>query len=253
MARLLSLDFLIGGARSFALLNDVFRKEGRTMETLNTLVVYPVKEMLAKIASFIPTLGSALLILSIGWVIAKVIKDVAHKLLKTIRFDAIVSKAGIADVLAKSGIKYTASEMIAVLTYWIVMVMVLVMTINALGLTVASQLFERLIAYIPNVVYAVFVLVSGMFLANFVSGIVYAAANNANMPKPELLGKVSKWAIVLFAVSVSLEELGIAPLLVGTTFNIFFGAVCFSLALAFGLGGKETAAKYLDDLRKKRL
>ena len=99
---------------------------------------------------------------------------------------------------------------------------------------------------------AVFCAVIGMFLANFVAGIVHAAARNTNIPSPELLGRVSRYAIVIFAVSMSLEELGIAPLLVGTTFNIFFGAICFGLALAFGLGGRDAAAKFIEDLRKRR-
>jgi hypothetical protein len=63
---------------------------------------------------------------------------------------------------------------------------------------------------------------------------------------------VSRWAIILFAGTISLRELGIAPLLVTTTFNIILGGVCLALALAFGLGGKDAAARYLEELRKKR-
>jgi len=228
------------------------RKEGRTMMTFDTLVIYPVREMLAKIASFIPTLVGALLILSIGYIAAKVIRDIAIRLFKAIRFDTVADKAGISDVLDKSGIKLRLSEMLRVLVYWLVMIMVFVMTVNALGLTVASALLERLFAYIPNVISAVFVLVLGMFLANFVSGIVHATAKNTNVPKPELLGKISKYAIIIFAATISLEELGIAPLLVGTTFHIILGAICLALALSFGLGGKEAAARYLEELKKKR-
>jgi len=222
------------------------------MTYFDTLIVYPIKEMIAKVAGFIPVLFGALLILVVGGIAAKIMRDMVYSFLKAIRFDAIADKAGVADVLDKGGIKFTASEMLGALVYWLVIVMVLVMTVNALGLTVASQLLERLFAYIPNVISAVFVLVLGLFLANFVTGIVYTAAKNTNVPSPELLGKVSRWAIILFTATISLEELGIAPLLVGTTFNILFGAVCLGLALAFRLGGKDAAAKFLDDLRKKR-
>ncbi len=223
------------------------------METLNILVVYPIKEMLAKIASFIPGLVSAMVVLTVGLVAAKMIKDIVYRVLKTMRFDAIISKVGISDILAKSGIKHTASEAIGSLVYWVVIVMVLIMTANAVGLTSASLLTERLLAYMPSVAYAAFVLAFGLLLAGFVGGIIYAVANNAGLPKPELMGKVSKWAIALSAATIAVEELGIAPLFVGTTFYIFFGAVCFGLALAFGLGGRETAQKYLDDFKKGRL
>ncbi len=216
------------------------------------LVVYPLKEMLAKVASFIPTLVGALLILVFGYIVAKVIRDLVHQLLKAIRLDSIADRAGISDVLNKGGLKATASGLLSDLVYWLVAIMVLVMTVNALGLTIASQLLERLFAYIPSVISAVFILVLGMFFATVVDSLVLATARNTNVPNPDLLGKISRWAIIVFAVSMSLEELGIAPLLVGTTFNIFFGAVCFGLALAFGMGGRDAAARFIEELKKRR-
>ena len=215
-------------------------------------VVYPVKEMLAKVASFIPTLVGALLILVVGYFVARVIRDLVHQLLKAIRFESIADKAGISDVLSKGGIKMTTSGLLADLVYWLVAIMVLVMTVNALGLTIASQLLDRVVAYIPDVISAVFALVLGMFFANVVDGLVQATAKNTSVPNPEILGKVSRWAIIIFAVSISLEELHIAPLLIGTTFNIFFGAICLGLALAFGLGGRDAAARYIEELKKRR-
>ncbi len=216
------------------------------------LIVEPIKEMLAKVLGYVPTLVGALVILIIGWIVAKVIKGLVSRGLKLIQFDKLVEKAGIPQILTKGGVKLTARELLSALAYWLVMIMVLIMVVNALGLTVSSNLLEGLLAYVPNVIAAVFALVLGMFLANFVSGIVRTAASNANLPKPELLGGITQWAIVIFTITVSLKELGIAPLLVTSTFNIFFGAVCLALALAFGLGGKETAARYLEELRERR-
>jgi hypothetical protein len=85
-----------------------------------------------------------------------------------------------------------------------------------------------------------------------VSGIVRTAAGNANLPSPEMFAGISRWAIIIFAVTISLGELGIGTLLVTTTFNIILGGICLALALAFGLGGKDAAARYLEELRTKR-
>ena len=216
-----------------------------------TVIVEPTKEMLTKIANFIPNLIGALVILILGWVIAKIIKGIVNRILLLIRFDLIAEKAGVASILSKGAIKLTARQMISNLAYWLVMIMILVMVVNALGLTVASQLLEGLLAYIPKVIAAIFVLVLGMFLGNIVSGVVRTACSNANLPKPEMLGNISQWAIVVFAVTISLRQLGIAPLLVTTTFNILFGGICLALALAFGLGGRDIAAKYLEELRRR--
>ena len=216
------------------------------------LVVEPLVEMLKRIAIFIPTLVGVLVILIAGWIIAKIIGGIVNRLLNVIHFNMIADKGGISEVLRKGGLKTTASQIISSLVYWLIMIMVLIMVVNALGLTVATQPLEDLFAYIPNVIAALIILVLGMFLGNFVSGLVRTAAGNANIPKPEMFGGISKWAIFIFAITISFKELGIAPLLVTSTFNIFFGALCFALALAFGLGGKDIAAKFLEDLIKNQ-
>ncbi len=217
-----------------------------------SLIITPIREMLTKILGYLPTLLGALIILIVGWIIAKIIKRLIETLLKAIRFDTLADKAGITGILKKGNLKVTASEVVSGLVYWLVIIMVLVMVVNALGLSEASGVLASLFAYVPNVIAALFVLVVAMFLASFVSGIVRTAAGNANLPRPELYAGVSRWAIIIFAVTIALGELGIATLLVTATFNIILGGVCLALALAFGLGGKDAAAKYLDELMKKR-
>jgi Na+/H+ antiporter NhaC len=216
------------------------------------LVLEPVTQMLTRILGYLPVLLGALVILIVGWLVAKAIRRIVDWLLKTIRFDTLADKAGISEVLRKGNLKTTAREVVSGLVYWLIMIMVLVMVVNALGLPKASDILASLFAYVPKVIAALLVLVVAMFLASFVSGIVRTAAGNANLPRPEIFAGISRWAITIFAVTVSLGELGIGTLLVTTTFNIILGGVCLALALAFGLGGKDAAARYLEELRQKR-
>ena len=218
----------------------------------NNLIVEPVREMLTKIIAYLPVLLGALLILIVGWIVAKIIRWIVDGLLKVVRFDTLADKAGITEVLRKGNLKTSAREVIGGLVYWLIMIMVLVMVVNALGLPQVSDLLASLFAYIPRVIGALFVLVVAMFLASFVSGIVRTAAGNANLPKPEILAGISRWAIIIFAVTISLAQLGIAAILVTTTFNIILAGIVLALALAFGLGGKDAAARYLEELRQKR-
>jgi small-conductance mechanosensitive channel len=217
----------------------------------NELIAEPVRQMLTKILAYLPILLGALIILIVGWIVAKLIRRAVDLLLKAVRFDAMADKTGISEVLRKGDLNITAREVISGLVYWLIMIMVLVMTVDALGLPKASDILASLFAYIPKVIAALLVLVVAMFLASFVSGIVRTAAGNANMPKPEMIAGISRWAIIIFAVTIAMEELGIAPLLVGTAFNIILGGVVLALALAFGLGGKDAAAKYLEESKHK--
>jgi len=218
----------------------------------DNLIFDPVRQMLTKIMAYLPVLLGALLILIVGWIVAKIIRWIVDGLLKAIRFDTLADKAGISEVLRKGNLKTSAREVISGLVYWLVIIMVLVMVVNALGLPNASEVLSSLFAYVPKVIAALLVLVVAIFLANFVSGLVQIAAGNANLPKPALLAGISRWAIIIFAVTISLTQLGIAPLLVTATFNIILGGIVLALALAFGLGGKDAAARYLEELKQKR-
>jgi hypothetical protein len=218
----------------------------------NALIVEPVTQMLARIMAYLPVLLGALVILIVGWIVAKAIKRMVDWLLKTVRFDTLADKAGISEILRKGDLEISARELVSSIVYWLIIIMVLVMTVDALGLPKSSDVLSGLFAYVPKVIAALLVLIVAMFLANFVSGIVRTAAANANLPKPELLAGISRWAIIIFAVTISLEQLGIAPLLVTGAFNIILGGIVLALALAFGLGGKEAAARYLEELKQKR-
>ena len=215
------------------------------------LIADPVRQMLSRILGYLPVLLGALVILIVGWIVAKALRRIIDWLLETIRFDTLADKAGISEILKKGDLKISAREVVSGLVYWLVIIMVLVMVVNALGLPKASDVLESLFAYVPNVIAALLVLVVALFLASFVSGIVHTAAGNANLPRPEIFAGVSRWAIVVFAATISLGELGIAPLLVTTTFNIVLGGVCLALALAFGLGGKDVVARYLEEFKER--
>jgi len=215
------------------------------------LIVEPVREMLTKVMAYLPVLLGALVILIVGWIVAKIIRWIVNGALKVVRFDTLADKAGISNVLRKGDVKITARQLLSGLVYWLVIIMVLVMAANALGLPKASDILASLFAYV-KVIAALLVLVVAMFLANFVSGIVKIAAGNANLPKPQLLAGISRWTIIIFAVTIALTQLGIAPLLVTATFNIILGGIVLALALAFGLGGKDAAARYLEELKQKR-
>ena len=216
------------------------------------LIVEPIRQMLTRIMAYLPVLLGALIILIVGWIVAKAIRRIVDWLLKAVHFDTLADKAGISAVLRKGDLKILARQVISGLVYWLIMIMVLVMTVDALGLPKASDVLASLFAYVPKVIAALFILVVAMFLASFVSGIVRIAAGNANLPKPNLLAGISRWAIIIFAVTISLAQLGIAPLLVTATFNIILGGIVLALALAFGLGGKDAAARYLEELKKNR-
>ena len=211
------------------------------------LIMEPLKNMLNTVAIYLPFLFGALLILFVGWVIAQVLSALVKKGLERLKFNEFSAKLGLTELLTKGGLSISPTDLIASFVYWVLIIIVLATTLQAIGLEVVAQLLERVTGYVPSVIAAVFVLIVGMFLANFISGVVRAAAKNVNLGRAELLAGITKAAILIFTWVSALDQLNIATFFVTTTFQIFFAAVCFALALAFGLGGKDLAARILWD------
>jgi len=123
--------------------------------------------------------------------------------------------------------------------------------INAVGLTIAADLLNKVVLYIPNVIAAIFILVLGMFVATLMRNIVQTAANNAGLSQSKLLSKVVEVVIVGFAVIVGLEQLNIGIRITELTLAIILGSLGLGLALAFGLGCKDIAGRSVNDLMEK--
>jgi len=217
----------------------------------SVIVIEPVKAMLVRAATFLPTLIGILVILIIGWIIAAVLKNVVVKLLKVIQFDAASEKSGLSDVLRKGGIKNTLSELVGGLIYWIVMLLVFMAAMNALGMTVVASLLDKVILYIPNVIAAVFIISIGIFFASIIGSIVMTASANAGMKQAKLLSQVTQTVIVIFATIMTLEQLNIATAILSTTITILLGAIGLAFAIAIGLGAKDIAGKLMHDLVEK--
>ncbi|MFH0753788.1 MAG: hypothetical protein V2A70_04420 [Candidatus Omnitrophota bacterium] len=211
------------------------------------VVIVPLTNMLNTVAVYLPFLFGALVILLIGWIVAKVLSGFLQKILERIKFNEFSSQIGLSDILNKGGSNQPPATLLASFLYWILMIVVIATTLQAIGLEVAVKLLERVTGYVPNVLATIFVVIVGMFLANLVTGLVKTAARNANIARAELLASIAKGGILLFTAVSALEQLNIATFFVTTTFQIFFAAICFALALAFGLGGRDLAARVLWD------
>ena len=222
---------------------------------LSPSLLEPGKAVMTRAAVFVPGLLAALLILLLGWILAKFARLVVFRLLLAVRLDLASERAGIDDVLVRADIRQSPAELVAVLVQWLVMLIALMTAVNTVGLSSVSDLLNQLLLYLPKVIAAVVVVILGLFLASFLSGVIRTAAANAGLGEADVLASLARYAIVAFTAAVTLEELGIAAELVRSAFVILFGGVALALALAFGLGCQDLArdwlVRYLDRTRKK--
>ena len=191
----------------------------------------------------IPKIIGFALIVIIGWFVASLVAKVAASLLRTVKFNELSQRSGITDVVKKVGVDTDASGALANVAKWFIRLIALVVAFDALGLPAVSDVLRQLLMWLPNLVVALVLLVVGGLVAGALSRIVRAATTEAGFGNPGLLARVAATAVWGFAIVVAVNQIGIATALVNTLFMAVVGAVAVALGLAFGLGGRETAAE----------
>lgn len=221
------------------------------MSTWQIVLIEPARALLEQIGQFVLNVLGVLVILLAGWIISRLIKGLAIRVLRALRLDELSERIELDSLLAKGGIKYSLSELIGEICYWLALLVTFVVAINAMGLTVAADLLNKVVLYIPNIIAAIFILILGMFVATLLSNIVQTAANNAGVSQSKLLGKIVEIVVAIFVVAIALEQLSIGTRIIDLTITIVLGAIGLALALAFGLGCRDAAGKAIEDLVDK--
>ena len=217
------------------------------VETWGEIFTQSLQGIWFGIASFVPTLVIAIVIFAIGWVLASLVEKLVETLFKGLKVDEALKSAGLEEVVERAGHKLNSGRFIGSLIKWFVIVVFLIASFDVIGLTqVNSFLKDVVLSYLPQVIVAVFVLMISVVIAEAVHKIVVASARAAHVKSAMLLGAIAKWAIWIFAILTALFHLGIAPALIQTLFMGVVVAAALACGLAFGLGGKDAAAKMLE-------
>jgi small-conductance mechanosensitive channel len=206
---------------------------------MNETLLQPLQNALSTFLSFLPQLVGAIVILIIGYIVAKVLQAVVGRVLQAIGFDGWMEKGGIKQFFDRAQTNYTPATIIGMLVFWFVFIIALTMAADALGIPQVSAVLGQLIAFIPNIIAAILILILAALLANFVSGIVRGATGS------NVLASVAQYAIIVYAAFAALTQLGIAVQLTAPTFLILLGGVALAAALAFGIGGREVAGEII--------
>jgi hypothetical protein len=212
----------------------------------NQLIIAPLQTAANQLLTFAPAILGALLILLIGGVIAKLLEQLIVRGLKLITLDKIAEQLQINTILSKGGIRRKLSELIGAIIYWIIMLAFVMTALNALNLTVAAELFQQIVGFLPNVIAAVFILIVGAFAAAFLAATVRTAASNSGILQSHLLGQAVQTIVIIFTFVAALQQLQIQ--FVGEVFLIVLSGLSLGAALAFGLGCKDIAGKWVKDL-----
>lgn len=203
-------------------------------------------------ARFVPQLIAAIILLLLGWILAKVARAGVMRLLKMLHFDKATEKSGLESFLQHAELEVSVASILGNLVYWLIILVMIVTVANSLGLHVVADLFNKVVLYIPNVIVAILVLVFGTILARFINRLVFAWLNNVGFAGALTVSTFSEYAMLVFVFFIAMEQLQIANELLTAAFIIAFGAVGLAFAIAFGLGSKDVAARAIEQIVNKK-
>ncbi len=200
-----------------------------------------LEQSFALLGEFVPALFGALVILFAGYLVAKVIEKGTARLLRRMHFNQLLERGGVMQAVERSGSHLNPAKVIANLLFWCVMFAVLLVAANAIGLESLANVFSELVSYIPSVIAAIVIIILGIVLGGFVGGLIMASAGGLH--GGPWLARTGRAGVIVLAVFMALQELGIATDIVTTAFAILFGAVALALSLSFGMGNRELAGE----------
>jgi hypothetical protein len=216
------------------------------MSQLLDPLVQSLSETWTQVQLFFPRVFAAVVLLALGWILASIVRRLLIRLLLALRVDVAAEKAGIEDFLLRGGVRFTTVTLIAQVLYWGMFLVVVLAAFNVVGVPMPTSTIEQVAGYLPNVMAALLVVIFGSLLARFARAALQAYLDNIGMEGAELFALLAQGAIMVFVATLALGQLRIGGPVLVSAFQIAFGGLCLALALAFGLGGRDWAARILD-------
>jgi|SRR6185312_36979 len=202
------------------------------------------------VVAFLPAILAAVIIFLIGWIIGVILYRVVVEVVKVLKIDDMLKTAGLSEAAKHAGFNLDVGRFLGTLVEWFIILVFLVASLDILGLTRVTIFLQTVVLlYLPQVIVASLILILGAVVAEVVRGLVSGSARAAGARSGNFAGTVAKWAIWVTAIMAALTQLGIATELLQTLFAGVVIALSLAFGLAFGLGGRDAAARVIEKVR----
>ncbi len=202
-------------------------------------------QAIGELGAIIPNTAAMLVVLVIGFVVAKVLARATAALCEAIGLPAATAHSGLADSMKQVGIQRGVADIVGQIVFWLTMCVFLTTGFNILGLDALSDAMSQIVAYIPKLLVATVVVVVGLLVASFLRGVVATSADRVGLSYAEHLANGCYYVLALMTFMAAFDQLGVEFSLLKEMILIAFGALALGFCLAFGLGGREVMAGIL--------
>jgi hypothetical protein len=202
-------------------------------------IVQPFQDAFGALLSYVPRLVGAVVVLIVGYLIARLLGAVLARVLAKLGFDTVMERAGVTAFLRRAGTDLTPSGTLGKVAFWFVFVITFTMFASALGVPQISGFLNEMLGYIPRIFAAIAILFLAAVFANFVAALIRASTSN------EILARIGRYIIIVYAAFTALTTLNIAVQLTANTLLVVLGGLALAFGIAFGWGGRDIARELL--------
>ncbi len=194
-----------------------------------------------EMGSFVPALAGAVVILLVGWFVARQVQRWMNQTLARLDFNRVAAAGGLDEVVGRTGSRLDPVHALAKLIFWLVMLVTILLASAALGLESINEMFGRMLGFIPALIAAIVIIILGLIVGEFVRSLILASAGTVSgVPT---VAKIAKGAVIVIAIFMALQQLGVGEDIVTSAFTLILGAIALAVGLAFGLGNRELAGE----------
>lgn len=219
------------------------------LQTWGDVIVASLQESWVAVASFVPLFVGAFVIFVVGWVVASALGKLVAEVVKALRVDALLAQLEVEKALERGGLRLNSGAFVGALVKWFLVIVFLLAAANILGLAQVSDFLGQVLLYIPNVVVAALILVIALKVAEVVERAARSSVEAVGI-RGAAVGVMARWAIWIFALIAALLQLGVATILLQTVVTGLIAMLALAFGLAFGLGGRDAAASFIERMRR---
>lgn len=219
-------------------------------QNVNEVFTATLNNSIASVVFFVPRFITGLIVLLIGIIIASIVRQVLLQLFKVVKLDQLLSSYGVPATKGETnGVVWT--NVFAEIARWFVVIIFLIPTADIWGLSQFAVILNNFLSFIPNIIVAVLLLLVGFVVGKIVHDLLLASIHGLSSESARTIATVGKYTIIVFAVLIALNQLGIASDLIRILFAGIVASASLACGLAFGLGGKDAAREMLGKFTKR--
>ncbi len=220
------------------------------LETWSQVLQASFQNLWWGVINFVPSLLVAIIIFVFGWLVGNVLGRWVAQVIKALKVDQALDGIGTGELVSRAGFRLDTGAFIGALVKWFVVVVFLVASADVLQLDQVTDFLRGVVlGYLPNVIIAAIILILATIIGEAMQKVVTGSARAAGVPSAALVGGMTRWAIWIFGFIIALIQLQIAAALLQTIVTGFVAMLALAGGLAFGLGGRDAAARYIEKLR----